>query len=202
MSSFECLFSLASSMEWDQLSASTWHRQQKLLHTTPLQQRELAALWQSWKWRWLLKLGSHWILGKEPTLNQGNSENDDPEWNGKCSCSVLETLDSSSVSTLKWCNEEFLQSPSCFCCFPPHALKASELSLAGRRYMLHTVIVWRKAIGAACLWVWWRLITNTVWHFITGNKLHCMDIGFCCPSVSHNIIKDGSQPSFSYNHWP
>lgn len=51
---------------------------------------------------------------------QGHSENDDLEWNCKCSCSVLGTLDSTSASTLKWSNELFakpilllLFSPKC-----------------------------------------------------------------------------------------
>lgn len=51
---------------------------------------------------------------------QGHSENDDLEWNWKCSCSVLGTLDSTSASTLKWSNELFakpilllLFSPKC-----------------------------------------------------------------------------------------
>lgn len=64
--------------------------------------------------------------------------------------------------------KSFLQSPSCFCSFPPNALKASKLSPAGRRYMLHIAIVGRKVIGAAFLQMWWRLITNMVWHFITS----------------------------------
>lgn len=44
------------------------------------------------------------ILSKERSFS--NSENDNPKWNWKCSCSVLESLDhtSSSSSTLSRCN--------------------------------------------------------------------------------------------------
>lgn len=64
----------------------------------------------------------HWI--------QDNSESDDPEWNWKCSYSALETLDSTSRSALKWCNEEFLQSPSCICSFAQMRVSWEEIQAA------------------------------------------------------------------------
>lgn len=173
----------------------------------------IALLCSSRNWLSFGKAGSEadfWnlanTLSKERSFS--NSENDNPKWNWKCSCSVLESLGhtSSHSSTLSRCNGELFAKPMLLLLIFP--------------YICCKLLSWVQLCGDVCytqpLWCYVKESYRSslpvdvmeidhkydVAFMSTGSKLHCRILFFWYSFVSHAVIKERSPPSFPYNHLP